>query len=81
MILPVMPCPLTVFAIAMVSAASPKVDKKIFVLLLPWALAGLPKCLGVLECYEDCILFAAGVYGLIMLIKDWKTISTLQQAA
>jgi hypothetical protein len=80
MLTPVMPCPLTVFAIAWVAAAEPKVDRKLFILLLPWALAGLPKCLGALDCYEDCILFAAGVYGLILLIKDWKAISSLQRA-
>jgi hypothetical protein len=67
-----MPCPLTVFAIALVAGAAPNVDKKVFVALLPWALMGLPKCLGALDCYEDCILFAAGVYGLIVLIKNWK---------
>ena len=44
-------------------------------MLLPWALAGLPKCFGALDCYEDCILFAVGVYGLVLLIKDWKAIS------
>ena len=71
---PMMPCPLTVFAIAMVAAAIPKVDKKVYVLLLPWALLSLPKCFGVYQCYEDCILVAAGVYGLIMLIKNWKVI-------
>ena len=78
---PVMPCPLTVFAIAMVVASAPKVDRKIFAFLLPWALAGLPKCFGALDCYEDCILFASGVYGLIFLIKDWKTIASVQRAA
>jgi len=41
--------------------------------LLPWALMGLPKCFGVLDCYEDCTLFVAGVYGLIVLIRNWKT--------
>lgn len=71
---PMMPCPLTVFAIALVTAAIPKVDKKVYILLLPWALTSLPKCLGALECYEDCILFAAGVYGLIMLVKNWHVI-------
>ncbi len=76
---PVMPCPLTVFALALVSAAIPKVDKKVYVLLLPWALLGLSKCLGVYECYEDCILFGAGVYGLIMLIKTWKVIGKNQR--
>jgi hypothetical protein len=72
-LLPVFPCPLTVFAIALVAAAAPKVDKKVFILLLPWALLGLPKCLGALDCYEDCILFASGVYGLVELVRTWKT--------
>jgi hypothetical protein len=69
---PMMPCPLTVFAIALVAAAAPKVDKKVFALLLPWALMALPKCFGALDCYEDCVLFAAGVYGLVELIRTWK---------
>ena len=73
MLLPMFPCPLTVFAIALVAAAAPRVDRKVFVVLLPWALMGLPKCFGALDCYEDCILFAAGVYGLIELIRTWKT--------
>ena len=63
---------MTVFAIALVAAAGPKVDKKIFALLLPWALMALPKCFGALGCYEDCILFASGVYGLVELIRNWK---------
>jgi hypothetical protein len=67
------PCPLTVFAIALVAAAAPSVDKKVFALLLPWALMGLPKCFGALDCYEDCILFASGVYGLIVLVRNWRT--------
>ena len=74
LITPLMPCPLTVLAIALVTAASPRADRKILLMLMPWALAGLPKCLGALDCYEDCILFAAGVYGLVLLIWDWKAI-------
>ncbi len=72
-LMPMFPCPLTVFALALVAAAAPNVDRKVYVLLLPWALMGLPKCFGVLDCYEDCILFAAGVYGLIVLIRNWKS--------
>ncbi len=72
-LLPLFPCPLTVFAIALVAAA-PKSDKKVFIALLPWALMGLPKCFGALDCYEDCILFASGVYGLIVLIRNWRLI-------
>ena len=74
MLFPLFPCPLTVFAISLVAAATPRTDKKVFIALLPWALMGLPKCFGVLDCYEDCILFASGVYGLIVLIKNWKLI-------
>ncbi|MBN1316682.1 MAG: hypothetical protein JXA42_14485 [Anaerolineales bacterium] len=72
MLLPLFPCPLTVFTIALVAAAAPKVDRRIFILLLPWALLSLPKCFGAMDCYEDCILFAAGVYGLVELIRTWK---------
>lgn len=74
-LLSLFPCPLTVFAIALVAAAVPRADKKVFVALLPWALMGLPKCFGALDCYEDGILFASGVYGLIVLIKNWKSIT------
>ena len=71
-LLPVFPCPLTVFAIALVAAATPEVDKKVLILLLPWALMALPKCFGALDCYEDCILFASGLYGLVELVRNWK---------
>lgn len=71
---PMNPCPLTVFAVAMAAAAIPKVDRKTFIMLLPWALMGLPKCLGVFDCREDCILFTAGVYGLVVLIANWRAV-------
>jgi hypothetical protein len=71
-LLPLFPCPLTVFAIALIAAAAPDVDKKTFILLLPWALLALPKCFGALDCYEDCILFASGIYGLVELIRTWR---------
>jgi hypothetical protein len=73
-LLPLFPCPLTVFTIALIAAAVPNTDKKVFIALLPWALLGLPKCFGALDCYEDCVLFASGVYGLIVLIRNWKPI-------
>jgi hypothetical protein len=76
--MPMAPCPLTVFAIALVAAAIPQVDRKVYALLLPWAILSLPKCLGALDCYEDCILFAAGVYGLVLLIKNWENIGGRQ---
>ena len=73
-LLPLFPCPLTVFAITLVAAAAPHADRTVFIALLPWALLGLPKCLGALNCTEDCILVAAGVYGLIVLIRSWRSL-------
>ena len=70
----VMPCPTTVFALALLVAAIPKVDKKVYVLLLVWALPAFGKCLGALNLYEDCVLFWTGIYALIMLIENWKVI-------
>jgi hypothetical protein len=71
---PMNPCPSTVLAIGLTAASIPRVDRKSYISLLPWALMGLPKCLGVYQCYEDCILFAAGVYGLLILIVGWRAI-------
>jgi len=68
----VFPCPTAVFALALLAAATPKVDKKAYILLLIWALPSVGKCLGALDLQEDCVLFVAGVYGLIMLVKNWK---------
>ena len=72
--MPMAPCPLTVYAIALITAAIPHVDKKVYGFLLIWAVIGLPKCMGALDCYEDCILFATGIYGLVLLIESWKQI-------
>jgi hypothetical protein len=77
--MPMAPCPLTVFAIALMTAAVPHVDRKVYIFLLIWALLGLPKCLGMYDCYEDCILFAAGIYGLVVLVKHWNTITARQR--
>ena len=79
-LLPLFPCPLTVFATALVAAAVPNVDRKVFVALLPWGLLGLPKCFGALDCYEDCVLFAGGVYGLVVLIKNWRVMKWRQKS-
>jgi len=61
---------------AFLSFAFAWVDRKVFVALIPWALLGLPKCFGALDCCEDCILFASGVYGLIVLLRTWKAQSS-----
>jgi hypothetical protein len=80
-LLPLFPCPLTVFALALVTAAVPNADWKLLTALLPWALLGLPKCFGALECYEDWVLFGAGVYGLVVLVRNWRSIRWGQRLA
>lgn len=63
---PVMPCPLTVYALALLTAAFPQVDKRLYALLLVWAALGLPKVFGLFDVREDTILFAAGVYSALV---------------
>jgi hypothetical protein len=70
-----MPCPTTVFALALLAAAIPRIDRKVYIVLLLWALPAFGKCLGTLDLYEDCILFWSGVYALVMLVKNWKAIT------
>jgi hypothetical protein len=77
----VMPCPTTVFALALLAASIPKVDKKIYILLLLWALPAVGKCLGAMDLYEDCVLFWTGVYALILLIINWKKIGARSTSA
>jgi len=44
-----MPCPTTVFALALFADAIPKVDKKIYILFLLWALPAFGNCMGALD--------------------------------
>lgn len=34
---------------------------------------------GALDCYEDFILLAARVYGLVLLVRNWKIIGRRQR--
>lgn len=70
----VVPCPTIVFALALLATAVPRVDKKVYILLLLWAIPAIPACFGLFGLYEDCILFWVGIYALFMLIKNWKVI-------
>ncbi len=72
--MPMNPCPSTVLAIILVTAAIPRTSRVTLALLLPWGLLSLPKALGMFDCCEDAILFLAGVYGLVILIIYWKKI-------
>ena len=64
----------------LLTVALPRVDKIIYFILLFWAipfppLIQIPKY-GV---YEDTIMFAIGIYSLIMLVKNWKEKSAPNQ--
>ena len=70
----VAPCPTTIFSLALLIGAVPKVSKIIFILLIfPAIFSGLsvPMMLGV---WADLLLLLSGIYGLIILIKNWKLI-------
>lgn len=65
---PMMPCPLTVFAIALLSGSLPTASPLSYALLTVWGIAALPKVFGLFNVYEDAILFAAALYGIVVWI-------------
>jgi len=74
------PCPTTALALVLLTTALPRVDKIIYIILLFWAIPfppfiQIPKY-GV---YEDTIMFAIGIYSLVMLLKNWKEKSAPNQ--
>jgi len=74
MLFGVAPCPTIIFSLALLIGAVPKVDKKIFILLIFTAICSgfiSPIMLGV---WADLLLLFTGVYGLIILVKNWKLI-------
>jgi hypothetical protein len=82
----VFPCPTTALALVLLAASMPGVNRVLYILLLFWAIPFAPLIqiprYGV---YEDTIMFGVGVYGLVMLVKNWKArpvplVSGLQRA-
>lgn len=67
------PCPTVTFSLILFTSSLPRVNKIIYILLLILAVPFTPFYqiikYGV---YEDIILFAVGVYGMVLLIKNWK---------
>jgi hypothetical protein len=72
-VLYLMPCPLVYYTTVLLSANINKVNSFIYYLLIFWGMTGLPKA--IFGAYEDLILFLGGIYALILLIKNYKTIS------
>lgn len=64
--LPGAPCPLAIFTLALLSAAMPRVDTVIVVMLLAWVLVNVPKVFGYAGCYEEAALVLAGAYVLAL---------------
>ncbi len=73
-----LPCPSSALALVLLAAAIPRVMRTLYILLLldavPFPLLLIP-LYGV---FEDLIMFAAGVFALIMLIVKWKDIEREQ---
>jgi len=70
----VFPCPTTALALVLLTASLPRVDRVLYILLLFWAIPFAPLIqiprYGV---YEDTIMFGVGIYGLVMLVKNWRS--------
>lgn len=66
-----LPCPTTAYTLLLLITAKRRSNKLLFILLLIWAvpfapLVQIPKY----HVYEDIIMFALGLIGLVFLIKD-----------
>ena len=70
----VAPCPTIIFSLALLIGSIPKVDKKIFILLIIPAISYgfiVPITLGV---WADSLLLVSGIYGLFMVVKNCRVI-------
>jgi hypothetical protein len=70
----VAPCPTIIFSLALLIGSIPKVDKKIFILLIIPAISYGFIVPITLRVWADFLLLVSGMYGLIILIKNWKLI-------
>jgi hypothetical protein len=67
------PCPTTALGLLLLTMALPQVDKTIYLLLLICAIPFTPFVqIARYGVYEDTILFATGVYSLVLLLRYWK---------
>ncbi|KOF56298.1 hypothetical protein AGR56_05490 [Clostridium sp. DMHC 10] len=60
----IMPCPMTVFSLALLCSCPKKTNLFLVGLLIIWALTGFPKIF-IFNVPEDSILFASGIYAII----------------
>ena len=67
------PCPTVTFGLLMLTTALPRANKIIFILMLFLAIPFTPFFqIARYGVYEDAIIFSAGIYSLVLLIKNWK---------
>ena len=67
------PCPTTALGLLLLILALPKVDKVIFILLIFLAVPFTPFLqIAKYGVFEDTILLATGIYGLVLLVKYWR---------
>jgi Family of unknown function (DUF6064) len=67
------PCPTTALGLLLLTMALPQIDKTIYILLLICAIPFTPFVqIARYGVYEDTILFATGIYSLVLLLKYWK---------
>jgi len=68
------PCPTTALALLLLTIALPQVDKIIYFLLIFFAVPFTPFFqIAKYGVYEDTILFTIGIYGLVLLVKYWRS--------
>jgi hypothetical protein len=67
------PCPTTALGLLLLTMALPQVDKVIYVLLLICAVPFTPFVqIARYGVYEDAVLFATGIYSLVLLLKQGR---------
>ena len=67
------PCPTTALGLLLLTIALPQVDKIIYILLLFFAIPFTPFVqIAKYGVYEDLILFTAGIYSLVLLVRYWR---------
>lgn len=68
-----LPCGSTAFALVILSASLPKVNKVPYILLLIWAIPFAPLIqIPQFQVYEDVIMLAVGIYALIVWIISMR---------
>jgi hypothetical protein len=67
------PCPTVALGLLLLTTALPQADKVIYILLLICAIPFTPFMqIARYGVYEDTILLATGIYGLVLLLRYWK---------